>query len=58
MQITEIIKIVATTLNALITVGCFAGSIYYSKDNKNRGTMIALLAISGVFIFNSVLMWV
>lgn len=58
MQIVDIVKTVATTIDALIAIGCFAGSFYYSKDKKDRGTMISLITISGLFIANAVIMWI
>lgn len=58
MQIVDIIKTVATTIDALIAIGCFGGSIYYAKSNKDRVPMIALLVISGLFIANAVIMWI
>ena len=58
MQIVHIIKTVGTTIDALIAIGCFAGSIYYAKSHNDRAPMIALLVISGLFIANAVIMWV
>lgn len=58
MHISDFIKTAATTIDGLIAIGSFVGSVYYAKDKKDCGTMIALLAISGLFIANAVVMWV
>ena len=57
MQIIEVVKIVATTINAIFAIGLFAGSIYLAKDKKNKPTMILLLLISAWLIANSAVMW-
>ena len=57
MHTIEIIKTVATTINAIFAIGLFAGSIYLAKDKNNKPAMILLLVINAWFIANSVVMW-
>lgn len=58
MHTIEVVKTVATTINAIFAIVLFAVSIYLAKDKNNKPAMILLLVISAWFIANSSVMWI
>lgn len=58
MHTIEVVKTVATTINVILAIGCFGGSIYMSKDKNNKPSMILLLVLSVIFIAESAIMWI
>lgn len=57
MHTIEVVKTVATTINAIFDIGLFAASIYLAKEKNNKPAVILLLVISAWFIANSAVMW-
>lgn len=58
MDIVDIIKTVATTIDGLIAIGCFAGSLYCLKKNKDKAPMIVLLVMTILFVANAIIVWI
>lgn len=58
MQIVDIVKTAATTINGLIAIGCFAGSLYCLKENKDKAPTIALLVMTILFVANAIIVWI